>query len=82
MRTANEGSCSCLLGADAVNEQASLPFTYEFEGGYGFLNPWIVRVGVVVEHHDGALAEHRTPGFDLTYGVIPSVGAIDVQQLD
>jgi hypothetical protein len=68
-----------LLRADPVNEQAMSLFTHEPEVPHRFLNPWIIRVAEVVEHHKGPLSERRTPRFNLIYGAFPVVGAIDVE---
>lgn len=77
---ADEGSC--VLSADPVKEQAASLFTGEPQVLHSRLNPWIIGVGVVVEHHEGSLSECWAPRFYLSYGVLPLVGAIDVQQLN
>jgi hypothetical protein len=61
------------LSTDRVNEQAASLLTHKFQVPYRLLNPWIIRVGEVVEHHNGPVSEHRAPGFYLTYGVVPGV---------
>ncbi|MFZ2114011.1 MAG: hypothetical protein WAU77_09800 [Solirubrobacteraceae bacterium] len=65
-----------------MNEQAMSLFTYESQVLHRFLNPWIIRVAKVIEHHEGPLSEHWTPRFNLIYGAFPVVCAIDVQQLN
>jgi hypothetical protein len=70
---ANGGRGSCLLSADSVNEQAASLFTDEAQVPHRFLDPWIIRVGEVVEHDEGPLSERWTPRFHLTYDVFSVV---------
>lgn len=62
-----------LLSADLVNEEATLLYTLEPKIPHGLLNPWILRVTEIVEHHNGALFEGGTPRLYLAYGVFPVV---------
>ncbi|HEY3866379.1 MAG TPA: hypothetical protein VGL54_09880 [Solirubrobacteraceae bacterium] len=56
-----------------MNEETTSLFSLEPKMPQGFLNPWILRVTKIVEHHKGAFFEGRTPRLYLAYGVFPAV---------